>query len=183
MHIPYRSGKNLTGTARYASINTHGGSGARFLILEQSRRDDLESLGYMLMYFLRGSLPWQGLKGDTKEEKYRRIMNKKIETSVHDLCAGFPDEFVKYFSYVRNLSFFDEPDYAFLKKLFMNIRKKICTKHSSVVVSNSGHTSLEFDWTIIRLVSVYASKFRDSTLVRTAAVKFDLNIEISFVYQ
>ena len=97
-HILYRENKSLTGTARYASVYTHLGIGNTMFILlsvaqpsvEQSRRDDLESLGYVLMYFCRGSLPWQGLKAHTKNQKYERISDKKMSTSVESLCRGFP---------------------------------------------------------------------------------------------
>ncbi|CAH0563461.1 unnamed protein product [Brassicogethes aeneus] len=113
-HIPYKENKNLTGTARYASINTHLG-------IEQSRRDDLESLGYVLMYFNRGSLPWQGLKAATKRQKYERISEKKMSTPIEDLCKGYPVEFPTYLIYCRQLRFEERPDYSYLRQLFRTL--------------------------------------------------------------
>mmetsp|Transcript_7162 Transcript_7162/g.6353 ORF Transcript_7162/g.6353 Transcript_7162/m.6353 type:complete len:149 (+) Transcript_7162:325-771(+) len=89
-HIPYRDGKSLTGTARYASVNTHLG-------VEQSRRDDIEGIGYVLMYFLKGKLPWMGIQAKTKDEKYEKIKDKKVSVTVEQLCRGYPKEFVKFF--------------------------------------------------------------------------------------
>merc|ERR1740123_2079997 len=93
-HITYRENKSLTGTARYASINSHLG-------IEQSRRDDLESIGFVLMYFNRSSLPWQGLKADNKREKYNKIAETKLSTPIETLCDKFPQEFEKYLNYAR----------------------------------------------------------------------------------
>ncbi|KAF8595057.1 kinase-like protein [Ceratobasidium sp. AG-I] len=124
LHIPYRENKNLTGTARYTSINTHLGVGCLqklTCITEQARRDDLESLAYVLMYFLRGQLPWQGLKAATKKQKYNRIMEKKMTTPADLLCRGFPNEFGIFLNYCRALRFDDKPDYSYLRKLFHDL--------------------------------------------------------------
>lgn len=82
-HIPYRENKSLTGTARYTSINTHLG-------FEQSRRDDIEGLLYVFVYFLKGMLPWQGVRAYTKKEKYDKIMEIKMGTPPKYLCRGLP---------------------------------------------------------------------------------------------
>lgn len=113
-HIPYSDHKNLTGTARYASLNTHLG-------IEQSRRDDLEALGFVLMYFNRGSLPWQGLKTATKKERYERIAQVKQNTPIDMLCKGYPAEFATYLNYCRALRFEEKPDYSYLRRLFRDL--------------------------------------------------------------
>lgn len=116
-HVAMREKLSLTGTARYASINAHRG-------VEQSRRDDLEAVGHMLLYFLRGVLPWSGLDAKTKDEKYRRIRQKKEETPLPELCKGFPAEFQQYLEYTRKLEFTARPDYKFLRDLFSAVRTK-----------------------------------------------------------
>ena len=130
-HIPYREGRPLTGTARYVSINTHLG-------IEQSRRDDLESIGYVLVFFLKGSLPWQGIKA--QGDKYIRIMEKKLQIPTEILCHGLPDEIMHYLNYCKSLRFEDRPDYDYLKGLFIKLLSK-CNMNYGLT-----RDMLKFDW-------------------------------------
>ncbi|KAJ6795531.1 casein kinase 1-like protein 3 [Iris pallida] len=139
-HIPYRENKNLTGTARYASCNTHLG-------IEQSRRDDLESLGYLLLYFLRGSLPWQGLKAVTKRQKYDKICERKLSTPIEGLCKSYPVEFASYFHYCHSLTFDQRPDYGFLKRLFRDLYTREGYEFDYVL-----------DWTILKYQQAQKTK-------------------------
>ena len=130
IQYPLIKRKKLVGTARYASIHA-------LEELEQSRRDDLESVGYVLIYFLKGCLPWQGLKVKVKEERYKKILEKKRETTSEELCHGLPYIFEEFVSYTRNLDYLEEPNYDNLRNLFYNY------------VTNEMNESFDFiyDWT------------------------------------
>ncbi len=119
-HIEYKTNKSLVGTARYTSINIHLG-------IEPSRRDDIESIGYMLVYFLKGELPWQGLKKQKGIDHLELISEVKLSTSIKNLCEGLPEEFFEYLNYIRKVSFEERPDYKFLKELFVK-----CGKNNNV---------------------------------------------------
>ena len=121
--------KSLTGTARYASINALQG-------YEQSRRDDLESAGYVLMYFLRGDLPWQNIKIKGKKDKYARICNKKKEVSSQELCKNFPIEFAQILDYFKNLGYTEDPNYEMCCKKMVDVLENLKAKFDYI-----------YDWT------------------------------------
>lgn len=110
IHIPYCDNHPFIGTARYASINALSG-------VELSRRDDLESLAYVLIYFLRGSLPWQGIRGGTKKRQLQ-VLEMKMSISPEALCEGLPSQFKTFLIYARALGFSQKPDYHYLRNLF-----------------------------------------------------------------
>jgi len=114
LHIPFTDTNPFVGNSRYSSLNNHMG-------YEQSRRDDLESLGYLFSYLIYGSLPWQGISANTKDQKYRRIKECKISTPISDIVPEY-SEFEQYMKYCRNLKFSEDPDYSYLRNIF---RKKI----------------------------------------------------------
>ena len=129
-HIRFRQTQNcdITGTTRYASVNSHKG-------MEPSRRDDLEAIGYVLLYFTKGSLPWQGLQARNDQERYKKITEKKLSLSVESLCRDLPGEFAAYLNYCRGLKFEEEPDYQYLKGLFSQLAVKLGIEYDGV-----------FDW-------------------------------------
>lgn len=117
-HYEFSDNKRFVGTPRYASLNTHLG-------YKQSRRDDLESIIYVLIYFLKGELPWQGVKAKTKSEKKEKIKKKKKSMSIDKLCEGIPYEFVEILTHIKTLEFKQQPDYD----LYRQMLKKIYEKH------------------------------------------------------
>lgn len=152
-HIPYREGKSLTGTARYVSISTHLG-------VEQSRRDDLESLGYVFLYFVKGQLPWQGLKAMSKRDKYEKIMEKKMTTPVQQLCKHLPFEFSTYINYCRALRFADRPDYTYLRRLLKDL-----------LFREGCYYDFVFDWSYLFAEKGSPSQRRQSPVIQNGQAK------------
>lgn len=113
-HMKLNIGKKLVGTSRYASINSHDG-------IDLSRRDDFESLFYLLIYFYKGMLPWQGVPGKTKEEKYNNIADCKRKVSIEELCINVPLEMYQFIKHIKNLGFKEKPNYKYLKSLLFGI--------------------------------------------------------------
>ncbi|CAD8194947.1 unnamed protein product [Paramecium pentaurelia] len=109
-HLEFRENKGMIGTARYASINSLKGN-------EQSRRDDLESVGYLLIYLYMGTLPWNNITAEDKKIKYYKIQRMK-ETFKPETCINLPPELTKYMEYVKRLKFDQKPDYEYLENLF-----------------------------------------------------------------
>lgn len=130
-HIPYRQDKGLVGTARYASIHAHLGE-------ELSRRDDMEALGNVMIYFLKGVLPWQNLYGNTNTEKYRKIKEVKCGIQLSQLCESCPIQFQQYMEHCRALQFEEQPNYELLTDLFKQIANK-----EGFSLENE-----EFDWAL-----------------------------------
>lgn len=124
-HIPFVNTRKFVGTCRYASISAHKQK-------EQSRKDDLESIAYILVYLYKGRLPWMGIKHKDKKEKYRLIGEKKEATKEEELCSGMPKEFVIFLKYIKNLDFNEKPHYSALKKMFMNLYKSRNYKNNNM---------------------------------------------------
>ncbi|KAG2113220.1 casein kinase 1 alpha 1-like protein [Suillus discolor] len=127
-HIPFRQGRCLTGTPAFASINSHLG-------VEPGRCDDLESLTYMLIYFLRGSLPW--LTSDHEKLSNSSMLERKVNTTVEVLCHGIPVEFASLLIYTRSLAFSEDPDYDYLHSLLHELAVCMNSYYRKIVIPES----------------------------------------------
>ena len=135
-HIKFKFVRKAIGSLRYMSINSNS-------CYEQSRRDDLESLGYILIYLIKKTLPWISIENSNinKIEKYRKVRDLKMSTLPEELCSGLPNEFCDYIKYCRNLSFEQEPNYNYLRNLFLEVIKK-----NEKIVDIRYIKPLQFSW-------------------------------------
>lgn len=134
----------------------------------QSRRDDLECLGYVMIYFACGSLPWQGYKAATNDERNRLIKELKMTTPIEDLCYYVPPEFVIYFKYVRNLAYDEEPDYSHLRKIFRDL-----------FVENGFEYDDVYDWTVRKFFMMHEDLDPLDTGIESSEMEID-TAELSF---
>jgi serine/threonine protein kinase len=152
-HEEYNQCKQFTGSFRYSSIYNHKG-------IEQSRRDDLESIGYMLIFFLKGKLPWQNMPGKTKKEKLKNTYEKKVNTTFDELCQDCPRQFRNYIQYCRRLRYMEKPDYFYLKNLFRTVMKQKRYKNNH-----------KYDWDInkedmYKTIKIHKNKKFQSQLIK-----------------
>ncbi len=133
-HIEFSTHKGMTGTLRYASLSSQEGN-------ELGRKDDFESLSYMLVYFFRGSLPWQKAVSANKFDNSEAIYQMKKSLNIEEFCSGLPTPIVTFMSYIKNLKFQDEPNYLFLRKLLSEAFRKYGFEYDFV-----------FDWHNVKLV-------------------------------
>ena len=116
-HVKFSISKHITGTPRFCSVNAMRG-------VEQSRRDDLESLSYMIIYFFKGFLPWQGLKLVSKYQRFDAIARMKKYIKIESLCENLPEEIVSFCKYTKKLKFAENPNYDYMKNLFVSLLNK-----------------------------------------------------------
>ena len=157
-HISYSEDNQLTGTAKFASLNTHNG-------VEQSRRDDLEGLAYNLIYFMRGNLPWDNVRADSKSERYEKIKHIKGNSIDNNLCEGIPKIFHIFLNYCRELKFEEKPDYDFIADAFVAYLERK-TRNKNVCL----------DW-----ASSSKEKKKDAVPLFKGIVNFMKNIKVSLV--
>ena len=146
-HISPKNTGKFTGTSRYASIYAMAGN-------EQSRRDDIESIGYLIIFLMKTRLPWQGIQGNSHKECYQRLYLMKKYMPVEKLCHGLPKEMIDYLKCAKSLKFEQEPNYCYLKHLFKNILSKI--------MPNPGN--YKFSWLIKEIY--HSTKKKNTKIVR-----------------
>jgi serine/threonine protein kinase len=127
-HVKFSIPKRITGTARFSSLNSLRGC-------QVSRRDDLEAAAYVIIYLMRGGLPWENIEALNKYQKYRKIYRLKVLYTPEKLCQNLPKEMAEFLSYTRSLDFEQEPNYDYCISLFNNI-----------LIKNGTYNDLMFSW-------------------------------------